>query len=144
MANKLFAVSLGDTAKLNKDSITLQTISSSFENIRLLGTKSSGAIKKVYLLTATTLTANDTNYWEFFLINKGQDGSGTTKIIDNATLVNTTKATGGSGTTGYVVREFTISSSNTFNKNDVLVFGATKNGSASNLNSSTIYIEWQG
>ena len=136
-------VTLNDL-RLKGDTIALQTINSSFESNRILfNPRSRLTIKRVGIITATTLATSDTNYYTFQIINKGQSGSGTATILDTTGSVNTTKATGGSGLTGYVTRFFALNSANvTVNKDDVLTIVGTKTASPSDLTSSAFYIEW--
>lgn len=92
-------------------------------------------VKSVKIGVKTAITANDTNYWTFSLLNKGAAGNGTTAIL-GAVDANTTKATGGSGLTAYVARTLTL----TVTAADLLVtaghileFAATKTASGANL-----------
>lgn len=86
------------------------------------------------LAVRTSVTANDTNYWEVNLINEGDDGSGTDDLLDNTSDVNTTKATGGSGLTADVLRDFALDSGNVaITAGDVLRLVLTKTASGADL-----------
>jgi hypothetical protein len=97
------------------------------------------------LVVKTAITANDTNYWTFGLANKGPAGSGSTAILA-AGDTSTTKATGGSGLTAYVVRSMSLNATDANRNtaaNDVLEFTATKTASAADLVQATLKVEWQ-
>lgn len=86
------------------------------------------------LAVRTSVTADDTNYWEINLINEADDGSGTDDLIDNTSDVNTTKATGGSGLTADVLRDFALASANVnLTAGDVLRLNLTKTASGADL-----------
>lgn len=66
-----------------------------------------GRLVSVTYTGVEALTANDTNYLTFTLVNTLASGSGTTAMLA-ATDANTTKATGGTGITAIVGRSLTV------------------------------------
>lgn len=95
----------------------------------------SGTLKSVFVSTPTAITANDTDYWAFTVVNKGNAGSGTTDMI-LATDVNTTKATGGSGITASVPKSLTVHTTPAnlnFSAGDLIVITMTKAASATTM-----------
>jgi hypothetical protein len=68
-----------------------------------------GTVAQVSFVTSTTDAADDTDYRTFGIVNKGATGSGSTKIVDSTVAANSSKATGGTGTTAYVKRDLTLS-----------------------------------
>lgn len=91
-----------------------------------------GTITAVSFTTATAITANDTNYWTFGLVNKTQ----TLTAIDNTANANSTKATGGTGITAYTARALTLSGTAAnlaVVANDVYEFTVTKASAATTM-----------
>jgi len=119
----------------------LQQVTSDAGSVSATATKQifravkAGTLKSLYISTPTAITANDTDYWSFTVVNKGSAGSGTTDMI-LATDVNTTKATGGSGLSAYVPRSLTVHTTPAnlnFVAGDLIVFTATKAASATTM-----------
>jgi hypothetical protein len=135
---------LSTAAKTKSIEIPLGTLSAT-GTFRIIAPAAAATVTKVTLTVGTTITTNDTDYWALGLVNKGPAGSGTTALVDATAAANTTKATGGSGITAEVKRNATLSSTpadlNTASE-DVLVFTATKNGSAANLVAATLKVDF--
>lgn len=96
------------------------------------------------IVVDTTIVANDTDYWDAAEVNKTSSGTGTTAMLSSADS-NTTKATGGSGITGYVARDLTLHGTPAnlvCAANDVSVLTLTKHGSAANLVNLQVVVEW--
>lgn len=102
-----------------------------------------GNVKRVSLVNGATAAANDTNYWTLGVVNKGQAGAGTTKIVDNTVAANSSKATGGSAITANVDRAFTLAAdpADDVAANDVLEVTLTKAASATALTKAMLRID---
>jgi hypothetical protein len=68
-----------------------------------------GTLMEAIYSSNSTLAASDTNYITFSVTNLGQAGGGSTAMLA-ATDPNTTKATGGTGTTSGTARTLTLNS----------------------------------
>jgi hypothetical protein len=66
-----------------------------------------GTLLEAVYSSNSTLAANDTNFITFSITNLGQGGGGSTAMLA-ATDPNTTKATGGTGTTAGAARTLTL------------------------------------
>jgi hypothetical protein len=92
-----------------------------------------GTLVSATVIGVDALTANDTNYVTFALVNKGT-GAGTTAMLA-ATDANTTKATGGTGLTAVSGRTLTnhaTAANLRVNRGDILLFTATVAGTLAN------------
>lgn len=92
-----------------------------------------GTLVSATIIGADALTAHDTNYLTFALVNKGT-GAGTTAMLA-ATDANTTKATGGTGLTAVSGRALTVNATAAnlrVNRGDILLFTATVSGTLAN------------
>lgn len=109
----------------------------------LIAPADAAKVASAVLAVKTTVAANDTNYWTVAIVNKGPAGSGTTAVLA-ASDANTTKATGGSGLTGYVGRSLSLNATEANRNtaaNDVLEVTLTKTASAANLEQTTLKLE---
>lgn len=90
-----------------------------------------GTISAVTLVETAVITANDTNYWSFGLLNKTQ----TLTPVAIATAANTTKATGGMSLAAYTAFNLTlgVAAQLAVAAADVLELSITKTSSPSNL-----------
>lgn len=97
-----------------------------------------GNITGVIFASATTVAANDTNYWTFGLVNKTQ----TLTPVDNTNNANSTKATGGSGVTAYTGRALTVAAAGQLgvNANDILELTITKVSAATTMNEGVLQV----
>lgn len=97
-----------------------------------------GAIAGVLFTTLTAVTANDTSFWTFGLVNKTQ----TLTPVNSATAANSTKATGGSSLVGYTPLALTlaVAAQLVVTQGDVLEFTVTKASSATTMAESTVMI----
>ncbi len=130
----------GDAKAIN---MNLGTISATTSPLRIIGVVPKNAtITGINVLVATTITANDTNYWTFAITNKAGNGSGSTALLASSDS-NTTKATGGIGITAFDTTALSLTSTSAdlnVSAGDCLVLTATKSASASNLVDATIQI----
>lgn len=105
-----------------------------------------GTIVGVRFVTVTAITANDTNFWTFGLVDDGPAGTGTAAPVDATVAANSTKATGGVSLVANVplalTPNTTPANNNTLAK-DVLTFTATKSSAATTMNQCSIIIELQ-
>lgn len=133
---------LSTAARTKRLTVQLGTISAT-SSFRVILPAHVGTIARVSIAVGTTVSANDTNFWTFALVNKEAGGAGTTATLA-ATDANTTKATGGSAITADIKRNLTLHGTagnlNTAAE-DVLVFTATKTASAANLVEATLAID---
>lgn len=93
-----------------------------------------GKLESIDFTCADDLAANDTNYITFTVVNKGQDGSGSTAML-KAADDNTTKATGGSALTTDAKRSLILSTTASnleVAKGDVLAVTVTATGTLAN------------
>lgn len=87
-----------------------------------------GTITAVNLFEGATVTANDTDYWTFGILDK----TATTTLIDGTAAANSTKATGGASMAASTAFPLTITTAAVLaNSNYELT--ATKNGSGTTL-----------
>lgn len=101
-----------------------------------------GVVTGVRFACATDVTANDTDYWTFGLVNKGPAGTGTTKVVDATAAANSTKATGGSAVSDYITRSLTIDAANDdVAAGDVLELTITKAASATTMAQGALLVE---
>ena len=103
-----------------------------------------GTLASATITAKATLSASDTDYWTFTMVNKGPGGSGTTAMLAE-TDANTTKVTGGSGITAFVARSLSLHASPAnlaHAAGDVLVFTATKSGSAAAIDGAAIQLNF--
>jgi hypothetical protein len=64
-----------------------------------------GSVSKISFVTKTAVSANDTDYWTFSVLNKTR----TKTMVDGTAAANSTKATGGSAMVAYTKRDLTLS-----------------------------------
>lgn len=103
----------------------------------------SGSVIDIKIGVGTTVTANDTNYWTFSLVNLGAAGSGTDEIFLETSDADTTKATGGQTLTADTIADFAVSATPTFAKDDVLKLTLTKAASATTLDGAYVKIRYR-
>jgi predicted RecA/RadA family phage recombinase len=98
-----------------------------------------GSLNAAKIVTKDAVAANDTNYWTFALTNLGTAGAGTDKIVEM-----TTKATGGSALAAYTPLSLgTLSATHkVLAAGDVVLFTATKTGSATALDEAALMLEF--
>lgn len=111
--------------------INLGTLSATGEAI-IIAPGVAGSISAAQFVVKTTVAADDTNYWTFRLINKGNADAD--MIL--ATDANTTKLTGGAALTGYTARSLGLHATPAnlvIAASTVLFFTATKTASGANL-----------
>jgi hypothetical protein len=65
-------------------------------------------LTNVRFVSAVALSASDTNYVTFGLVNKGAGGVGTQTLVDITAAANSTKATGGTALVAYAGRDLTL------------------------------------
>lgn len=129
--------------QLRKESKNLGTISATTTKIVMEVTKDIN-IDNVDFTNATGFSVSGTDNWSFSLVNKGINGTGTTKIVDDSNVLNTTKLTG-STLTAYKYKELTINSANCYvAQGSILVFTMTKTGSPANLAEAFLTIKYRG
>lgn len=129
--------------QLRKESIALGTISATTTKIVMEVTRDIN-IDNVDFTNGTGFSLSGTDNWSFSLVNKGLEGSGTTKIIDDSNVLNTTKLTG-STLTAYKYKELTITPANSYvAKGSILVFTMTKTGTPSDLAEGFLTIKYRG
>jgi hypothetical protein len=150
---KCVFVLLGDAGVTGKQLSTMAATKATGKNLGDLSATASfrvrlpsnvGTITKISFTPGTTVTANDTDYWTFGVINKGAAGSGTTVIVDATAAANSTKATGGSGTTANVKRDLTLTGTGAdliFAAGDVLLITITKAASATAMAGCDLQID---
>jgi hypothetical protein len=66
-----------------------------------------GTVSAVRITFKDALAANDTNWVQFNIKNRGQNGAGTTDVLDTG-AVNSSKVTGGSAVVAYGSRTLTL------------------------------------
>jgi len=66
-----------------------------------------GTLTAAKFVAKDALSAHDTNYLSFAIVNKGQAGAGTTAMLA-ATAANSTKVTGGTALAAYTTRGLTL------------------------------------
>lgn len=104
-------------------------------------------LTKARFVTKDALTASDTNYVKFGLVNK-QTGAGTQVLVDDTLAANSTKVTGGSALVAYAGRDLTLATLTVGTERDVtgghtLQFLATVVGTLANtLRSSQLILEF--
>jgi hypothetical protein len=98
-----------------------------------------GSLNAAKIVTKDAVAANDTNYWTFTLTDKGANGTGTDKIVEKST-----KMTGGSALVAY--KALDLGALNATHKvlaaDDVVLFTATKTGSATALAEAALMLEF--
>jgi len=98
-----------------------------------------GVLAAAKIVNKTAITANDTDYWTFALVDKGSAGTGTDKIVE----LNT-KATGGSALVAYVA--LSLGTLNATHKvlaaGDVVLLTITKSASATALAETALELEF--
>jgi hypothetical protein len=135
---------LSTSAKTKTIEISLGDVAAT-ANFSLICPGLAATVAAVRFVTKTAVTADDTNYWTFKLLNKGAAGSATTKIVDETVAANSTKATGGSGQTAYVKRVLTLSTTPAdldVAAADVLEFTLSKAASATTMQQCTLQIDF--
>jgi hypothetical protein len=101
-----------------------------------------GVVSAASLLPDTAVSASDTNYWTFTIVNLGQANAGTQAILA-ATAPNTTKATGGTAMAVNVPFPLALAGTTlAVTKGDVLVITATKTASATTIANLHAYIDF--
>jgi hypothetical protein len=126
-----------------RDIVGTQTLSAT-GNLALFSPKYKIKVKSAYILPGSAISANDSNYWTFTITNKGADGTGTTELLSNTAGINTTKSTGGFSLTAYKLQALTLTAANTtVTAGQVLLFTATKTGSASNLTDYSLVVDYE-
>jgi hypothetical protein len=98
-----------------------------------------GSLNAAKIVTKNAVVANDTNYWTFVLTDKGAAGTGTDKIVEK-----TTKASGGSALVAYKALDLgTLDATHkVLAAGDVVLFTATKSGSATALAEAALALEF--
>jgi len=139
----LTGAKLTTTAKTKSIEIPLGTLSAT--GTFLFVAPHACTVTAMSLASATAVAGDNTNYWTFAAINKTSSGSGTTAVLA-ATDPNTTKATGGTSISAYIVRDLTLhgtSGNLDLAAGDVVVFTATKTSSADPLTNAVLRVNYK-
>ena len=98
-----------------------------------------GTLNAAKIVTKDAVAKKDTDYWTFVLTDKGAAGTGTDKIVEK-----TTKATGGSALVAYKALDLgTLDATHkVLAAGDVVLFTATKTGSATALAEAALMLEF--
>lgn len=116
------------------------TVSATTSQI-IIAPPNAGVLTAARLVGATSVTANDTNYWTYAIANKSNSNAA---MLD-ATALNTTKATGGSAMTAYTLRNLTLSGTGgnlIVAANDILEVTITGTGSPTAMNEVAMELEF--
>lgn len=100
-----------------------------------------GSLTSAFVTPLVALTANDTNYITWTIVNLGQAGAGSTAMLA-ATAPNTTQATGGTGLSINTLRTLTVhgtAANLVVAANDLLLIRATATGTLANTVTRPIY-----
>lgn len=140
---------LSVAAQTKEVEIPLSTLSATDTDIIVVPAEIAAGSKltRATVVFNDTLAANDTNYWDFGLVNKGLADAGTQAIVDRTAAANSTKATGGSAITARVPRDLTLATLTAGTERDVtgrhvLQFTATKTGAPANLTKGKLLLEF--
>jgi len=96
------------------------------------------------IVSVVDITPDDTNYWSFDWVNRGDDGAGSTSLIVGGDAA-TTKATGGSAIDIYEVRSFALTATTAdlnIDEGEVISFTITKAASAADLTEISVIVKY--
>lgn len=100
-----------------------------------------GTVASFKITNTNAVSASDSDYYEFNLINKSNDASGAADVLDNTSDANTTKSTGGSAISAFIERNFAIDTANDdLVAGDVLLLQVTPTGDPTKLNGAVAKI----
>ena len=126
---------LSATNALRTNQVAIGTVNATTTTTRKLIAPCAGTITGLGFPVNTTVATSDVNYWTLSAVNKGAAGTGTTAVLA-ATDANTTKTTGGSGFTNYVMRYLALHGTGAnlvVAKGDVIILTFTKTAAAADL-----------
>ena len=132
------AANLSATANSRAIIVPLGAVTATTSQVAFVA-PTAGTLNAAKIVTKDAVAANDTNYWTFTLTDKGANGTGTDKIVEKST-----KVTGGSALVAY--KALDLGALNATHKvlaaGDVVLFTATKTGSATALAEAALMLEF--
>lgn len=96
-----------------------------------------GTVTAVSLDTSATISASDSTYWSFGILNK----TATTTLVTIATAANTTQLTGGLGTTAYTAFALTLTTA-AVTANDLYELTITKTSTPNALTALSLNVTY--
>lgn len=97
-----------------------------------------GTITGVSFDTSASISASDSTYWTFGLLNK----TAATTVVDNTTAANSTKATGGSGTTAFTSFPLTLSTGVAVTAADLYQLNVTKTSTPAAITGFSLWFSY--
>lgn len=97
-----------------------------------------GTITAITIDGTTTIAANDTNYYDYGILNK----TATSTVVDRTTAANSNKSTGGSALTAYTAMSLTLGAGTAVTAGDLYELTITKASSPSSLTGFSVNVTY--